>query len=362
MPAYATLDDIRHRTSEVISSSSTPSTETVQKWLDRGTTRINAVLRKFGSPFTEEEIIEILNPICTDYAASRVFGATGKLEEAERLEKRWRDDLKELREGDIDIGKKAKATFIGAPPSAVCPPAASTTSTPATDIDDSDPVTPTPPPNARYFGWSSDKSIDLTDFANAAFSETDEGELPTQPTGAYIWFAVPESLGFPTGVVIEGSQRNQIHFYEQLPGTVNDARGEPHIIGISNQVQSAVLSEHTLTLEFTAPPPPVTLYRYFGWSDDRAIEFSDFAAATRTQANEGELPDRATGGYIWFAVPESEGYPNQILIEGSARDQSHFYERLADTIDDSEGVPHIIGISFREQSRFLARQTLTLQY
>lgn len=112
---YATLDDVRHRTSEVISPSSTPSENTVLDWLRRATTRINAVLRKYGSPFNEPEIIEILNPICTDYAASRVFGSVGESEKADRLETRWREDLKELLNGDIDIGKRAKATFIGAP-------------------------------------------------------------------------------------------------------------------------------------------------------------------------------------------------------------------------------------------------------
>ena len=359
MTAYASLDDIRHRTSEVISTSSTPSEETVQRWINRGTTRINAVLRRYGSPFTEEEIIEILNPICTDYAASRVFGATGKLDEADRLETRWRKDLEELRDGEIDIGKTAKPTFIGAAP-APASPTTSTTSTPATDIDDSDPV-PMPPDNARYFGWSDDKTIDTSDFSDAAFSATNEGELPDHPTGGHIWFAIPQSLGFPTGVFIEGNARNQIHFYEQLAGTVDDSAGEPHIIGISTRAQSAALSEHSITLDFTVAPPAAQL-RYFGWSDDRVIELADFAQATSVLANEGALPDRSTNGYIWFAVPESEGYPTGLLVEGSARDQLPFYERLAGTIDDTMSVPHIIGVSFRPQSSALAQQTITLQY
>ena len=61
--------------------------------------------------------------------------------------------------------------------------------------------------------------------------------------------------------------------------------------------------------------------RYFGWSDKRVIETTEFAFASSSSSNDGTLPQRSTNGYIWFAVPVAAGYPASLHINGGPLNQ-----------------------------------------
>ena len=87
--------------------------------------------------------------------------------------------------------------------------------------------------------------------------------------------------------------------------------------------------------------------RYFGWSDDRVIETVDFGAAATSNSNVGTLPTRATNGYLWIGVPESAGYPRGMRLAGGSLVQS--IPQLAGTVNDTNGAPHLVGVTTRQQ-------------
>ena len=109
---------------------------------------------------------------------------------------------------------------------------------------------PTPSTHARYFGWSADQVISTIDFSSAATSTTDVGTLPTTTSTAYIWFAAPESSGYPTELYFEHNPSNQIGFFTQMAGTIDDASGEAHIVGVSARQQISSLSGTTVTIGY----------------------------------------------------------------------------------------------------------------
>ena len=102
--------------------------------------------------------------------------------------------------------------------------------------------------------------------------------------------------------------------------------------------------------------------RYFGWSDDRVIETADFGSAETTNSDVGTLPQRATNGYIWFAVPEAAGYPSSLHLNEGPLDQLGVFVRQAGTVDDANGDPHIVGVSFDIQGLQLSGQEVGLGY
>ena len=102
--------------------------------------------------------------------------------------------------------------------------------------------------------------------------------------------------------------------------------------------------------------------RYVGWSDDAVIDASDFAGAASSADNDLILPARVGNGYIWFAVPESIGYPVTLHIAGGSRNALPRYARMADTVDDPNGEPHLIGVSPPGQVAALAGQSFVLGY
>ena len=95
--------------------------------------------------------------------------------------------------------------------------------------------------HTRYFGWSADRTIATADLAAASDEQDNTGTLPAQTQNEYIFFAVPESAGYPTQVFIDGGTRNNISHWERLSGTVNDSDGDPHLVGISYDLQIAAL-------------------------------------------------------------------------------------------------------------------------
>ena len=76
--------------------------------------------------------------------------------------------------------------------------------------------------------------------------------------------------------------------------------------------------------------------RFFGWSDKRAIETTEFSGASTSTTNEGTLPTRVSDGYIWFAVPEAAGYPASLHIDAGSVDQIGVFVRQAGTVDDAK--------------------------
>ena len=115
--------------------------------------------------------------------------------------------------------------------------------------------------------------------------------------------------------------------------------------------------------EFTDPSIELAMgdhTRYFGWSDDRVIDTADFSTAATSSSNVGSLPQRATNGYIWFAVPEAAGYPASLHIDNGPIDQIAVYVQQAGTMDDLNGQPHLVGVSFDIQTLRLSGQEIEL--
>ena len=117
--------------------------------------------------------------------------------------------------------------------------------------------------------------------------------------------------------------------------------------GFTPRTVSPVVGDHT---------------RYFGWSDDRVIATADFGAAGMSSSNVGSLPQRATNGYIWFAVPEAAGYPSSLHVDNGPIDQIAVYVQQAGTVDDLNGQPHLVGVSFDIQGAVLSGQEIELGY
>ena len=104
--------------------------------------------------------------------------------------------------------------------------------------------------HSRYVGWSADRIIATADFAGAETAESNDLTLPATSVNGYIWFAVPEAVGYPTMLHIAGGSRNALNAYEQLTGTVDDDNGDPHIIGVSYQVQISALAGQAFVLGY----------------------------------------------------------------------------------------------------------------
>ena len=102
--------------------------------------------------------------------------------------------------------------------------------------------------------------------------------------------------------------------------------------------------------------------RYFGWSDKRLIETAEFSFASTSESNEGTLPQRGTDGYIWFAVPEAAGYPATLHLNEGPLDQLGVFVRQAGTVDDANGDPHIVGVSFDIQGFALSNEEIEIGY
>ena len=102
--------------------------------------------------------------------------------------------------------------------------------------------------------------------------------------------------------------------------------------------------------------------RYFGWSDKRVISPAEFSFAITSSSNEALLPQRGTDGYIWFAVPEAAGYPSSLHIDNGPIDQLSVFVRQAGLVDDLNGDPHIVGVSFDIQGSLLSGQAISIGY
>ena len=112
-------------------------------------------------------------------------------------------------------------------------------------------ITPTPTVNhTRYVGWSLDKPIETVDFASAGTSEDNTIVLPATDANAYIWFAIPEPVGYPLKLFIGNGRRNQIDVFTRQAGTVDDSNGNPHIVGVQDRLSPSALAGQNIRLEF----------------------------------------------------------------------------------------------------------------
>ena len=100
----------------------------------------------------------------------------------------------------------------------------------------------------RYIGWSTDQTIAAIDFDTAATSDTNTLTAPTVTENGYIWFAVPQSFGYPTS--LDKSGINQLFVFTQQTGTVNNPDGAPYIVGVSNNVLLPTFSVRPIILGF----------------------------------------------------------------------------------------------------------------
>ena len=111
-------------------------------------------------------------------------------------------------------------------------------------------VDPLTSDHARFFGWSDDRLIEAADFSGAATSDSNVGTLPARATNGFIWFAVPVAAGYPTSLHINSGPINQLAVFVQQSGTVDDANGNPHIVGVSFDIQSFVLADEQIELGY----------------------------------------------------------------------------------------------------------------
>ena len=91
-----------------------------------------------------------------------------------------------------------------------------------------------------------------------------------------------------------------------------------------------------------------THVRYFGWKASRVIDTADLASFATSTSDRGQLPTETGTAYVVFAVPADIGYPSRLYLAGSAQDLLPTFDRQAGTIDDLNGVAHIVGVSQRQ--------------
>ena len=112
------------------------------------------------------------------------------------------------------------------------------------------PIDPVISDHTRYFGWSDDRVIETVDFGAAASSMSNTGILPTRATNGYLWFGVPESAGYPSSLHIDNGSIDQLPVFVRQAGTVDDTAGNPHIVGVSFDIQTLLLAGQEIELGY----------------------------------------------------------------------------------------------------------------
>lgn len=112
--AYATVADVQARTLQTFTDDTNPSTGEVEQFLRSGKERIDAALRTLGAPFGSDKTtaLSILKPINADYAAARVLAPQRERYDADLVSKRWRTELRAIRQGDLDLDLEDKDTLL----------------------------------------------------------------------------------------------------------------------------------------------------------------------------------------------------------------------------------------------------------
>ena len=121
-------------------------------------------------------------------------------------------------------------------------------STPETGINPAQPVHPGT--HTRYVGWSDDLTVDAADIIASGQSQTGHITIPSHLNNAYLFFAVPQSVGFPTSLIIGGNSFNQITAYIRQAGTI-DVGGDAFLVGLNtNLLNVSLFAGQTMTLGY----------------------------------------------------------------------------------------------------------------
>ena len=111
-------------------------------------------------------------------------------------------------------------------------------------------VDPTTSDHVRYVGWSDDRLIETADFGAASSFDSNEGLLPARGTNGFIWFGVPVAAGYPSSLHINGGPLDQLAVFVQQSGTVDDENSQPHIVGVSFDIQTFHLAGQKVELGY----------------------------------------------------------------------------------------------------------------
>ena len=110
------------------------------------------------------------------------------------------------------------------------------------------PVTPTMP-RYRYFGWTDDETIEMSDFFSAHRSSTNQGTMPTGSQFAKVWVGVDQSLGVP-GLLYLGNTAVFATPFSRIAGTVAGPAGVEYIIMITAFAQGPLISGQRARIEY----------------------------------------------------------------------------------------------------------------
>ena len=98
-----------------------------------------------------------------------------------------------------------------------------------------------------------------------------------------------------------------------------------------------------------------------GWAAAKPITTADLAAGEPFQDGHINIPDTDTGGFHWFAIPETLGYPDRILGDMGLGDTTGGYSRQGGTLATG-GVTYIVGVSNSSLVERFEDFNLTLEY
>ena len=267
-----------------------PTRTEVEQFIKERFDRINAELDAEGytTPFTLPVNWNILQPINAAGAASDVHESRGDLRASREANEEFLIAIERIKKGDIELTEEASG------------------SGPSTNDD----------------GF-------LSSFADG-FQDPDPADIAA--------LVREEMRKFLTG------------FVQQI-----DYNPKTGILTVTHYLGSV----DTYQLATTPPEPAKEPLRYWGWADDTNITSDLLATANTSEANNGRLPRRLENGYIFFAVPEAQGFPDRIYLQ--QREASHYFQQQG-PINNAAGEPYLVGVTLRLQSQLLSEHAIRLEY
>ena len=110
------------------------------------------------------------------------------------------------------------------------------------------------------------------------------------------------------------------------------------------------------------PVNPGNHKRYIGWSDDVVVTQAELDVAVSFNSDVLTVPARVANGYLWFSVPDSEGYPDSLIRQGNPTNQISFFTQQAGTLT-AEGDDYLAGLNPNLLNPTnLSGRTITLGY
>ena len=109
-----------------------------------------------------------------------------------------------------------------------------------------------PGTHTRYVGWVDDILSDVTEAEILAgnSASTDVLAIPPRATNGYLWFAVPQSIGYPGSLIIGVNPTNQLSAFQQQAGLV-DINGDDFLVGVNpNLLNPSAVAGQNMTLGY----------------------------------------------------------------------------------------------------------------